>query len=850
MRHFSRNNIILWVLSFWLLTCLHGFAQTDPPLTLSEYLIQLEEEFDIKFSYRPEDVANKSIRPSSDLEGLGAHLDFINTQTGLWAQQIDRRYISLSSSKTVPDKYCGQILDSSSNEPLSWATVQVMGTPYGTFTDENGKFYLENAKLNGDLRITYIGQKPLIVSALEIKNNYCPIFYSQEDPTTLETVRIGRFLTTGIVQRDQGNFLINTEAFGLLPGQTQNDALWFAQALPGVQSANETVSTMNIRGGANDENNISWEQIRMYQYGHFFGLLSAFNPFLSTKLEVYKVNAPSEFRNFVSGSMNISSSDELPETTRYAYGLNLLDTQFAAEIKANNRLGIKLAGRTSYNRWLATPLYDSYFGRMFQDTEITNNQSNSAYEQVDFKEQFYFFDLGGKINYQISDRTKVKLAFMLIENHFEFTEALGAIEKINKLEQKSNVFGLFADHQWSERHKTSAKFSMNQYRLAALNQEFFNNQTLKQDNEVLDFDTWLTHEVHLPNHKFKATYNFNEIGIGNKQEVNTPLFFSSKTEVLRSHMLYFNWKFVPTDRSYDLSVAARTSHYPKLNQTLIEPILLGRYKLSQTQSLSFSFEQRHQAIGQRVDLQSDFLGIEKRRWALADGQSKPLRQGLQGNLGWQYQYMDFGLNASLYYKKVTNLSAESQLFQNQFQFERALGGYQTSGIELSGQKSLGLLEVWMSYAWGKNNYNFNTFTPSEFPNNIDITHQIKWALNTTVKQVKLSLGGQWHSGLPFTSTTGTLNLNELGAYIPEYQNPNAMRLSPYFRMDFAAEYRWWAKNNAEYRINLGLLNLTDQANILGRRFRGGTDNSGVAEISTIDTYSLGFTPNIAIRVSW
>ena len=69
---------------------------------------------------------------------------------------------------------------------------------------------------------------------------------------------------------------------------------------------------------------------------------------------------------------------------------------------------------------------------MFQDTEITNNQSNSTYEQVDFKEQFYFFDVGGKINYQLSDKTKVKLVFMAIENHFEFTEALSRLEKVNK----------------------------------------------------------------------------------------------------------------------------------------------------------------------------------------------------------------------------------------------------------------------------------------------------------------------------------------------------------------------------------------------------------------------------------
>jgi len=846
----SSNHIALLVFCFLLLASLKSYAQIGPTVKLAEYLLELEQEYDVKFSYRPEDIEGQNLSLNDQLEGLGAHLDYVQSETGLWAQQIDRRYISLSRTSRSRSVYCGQVLDGVSHLPMFGATIQVIGTAYGTMTDHNGKFFIEDTKLIGDLRISYIGQKPLILSADEIKHSYCPIFYSESDPTTLETVSIGRFLTTGIVQRGQGNYLINTKAFGLLPGQTQNDALWFAQALPGIQSANETVSTLNIRGGANDENNISWEGIRMYQYGHFFGLISAFNPFLSTKLEAYKVNAPGEFRNFVSGSMNISSADELPETSRYTYSINLLDTQFAAEIKASDRLGIKLAGRTSYNRWLPTPLYDSYFGRMFQDTEITNNQSNSTYEQVDFKEQFYFFDVGGKINYQLSDKTKVKLVFMAIENHFEFTEALSRLEKVNKLEQKSSLIGLFTEHRWSEHQKTSAKISLNQYRLQALNQEFFSSQTLKQYNEVLDLDSYVRHEVTLKDSQFTATYNFNEIGIGNRQEVNTPLFFSSQIKVLRSHMLHLNWKYKPSNKPISFSGATRVSHYPKWNQTLIEPLFLGQYKLSNAQSLSLSYEQRHQAISQRVDLQSDFLGIEKRRWSLADGNTIPIRQGTQWNLGWQYQKMDFGLNASVFLKNVTNLSAASQLFQNQFQFERALGGYQITGLEFSGQKSLGLLDLWLSYTWGQNNYNFDDFSPSDFPNNIDITHQVKWALNAKVKKVKLSLGGQWHSGLPYTDTAGTLEINELGAYIPQYEDPNERRLMPYFRMDFAAEYSWWTQNNTEYRINLGLLNITDQENVLGRRFRGELNSSGSPEINTINTYSLGFTPNIAFMIAW
>ena len=69
-------------------------------------------------------------------------------------------------------------------------------------------------------------------------------------------------------------------------------------------------------------------------------------------------------------------------------------------------------------------------------------------------------------------------------------------------------------------------------------------------------------------------------------------------------------------------------------------------------------------------------------------------------------------------------------------------------------------------------------------------------------------------------------------------------------MHFAAEYSWWTQKNTKYQFNLGLLNITDQEDILGRRFRGGLESSGSPEISTINTYSLGFTPNIAFMIAW
>jgi hypothetical protein len=66
------------------------------------------------------------------------------------------------------------------------------------------------------------------------------------------------------------------------------DILQSIQALPGVESTNESIANINVRGGTNDQNLMIWDNIKMYHSGHFFGLISAYNPNLTDKVIVKK----------------------------------------------------------------------------------------------------------------------------------------------------------------------------------------------------------------------------------------------------------------------------------------------------------------------------------------------------------------------------------------------------------------------------------------------------------------------------------------------------------------------------------------------------------------------------------
>jgi hypothetical protein len=58
--------------------------------------------------------------------------------------------------------------------------------------------------------------------------------------------------------------------------------------LYGVESTNESIANINVRGGTNDQNLMLWDNIKMYHSGHFFGLISAYNPNVTNKITVSK----------------------------------------------------------------------------------------------------------------------------------------------------------------------------------------------------------------------------------------------------------------------------------------------------------------------------------------------------------------------------------------------------------------------------------------------------------------------------------------------------------------------------------------------------------------------------------
>ncbi len=819
---------------------------------LSSIILSIEDNYDVRFSYATQNISEISITPPDtelDLQGI---LNYLTINTPLVFTQINERFITINLKDGI-GTLCGKIVDSQTNLPLTGATIYSQDRSFNTTTDSKGMFYITNDNSNLILIVSYLGYNDsMIVTSL--LDSDCPVIELQQSISELEEVVLYNFLTKGIDKHSDGSITLKTTDFGLLPGQIENDVLQIIQALPGVESVNETISNINIRGGTHDENLFLWDDIKMYQNGHFFGLISAFNPNLTQDVTVYKNGTHARYGESVSGVIDMRSKNTIAESLSGSVGFNLIDANAYLNIPVSDRLGIQVSGRRSLNSLFETNIYRTYAERIFQDTEITNFQSSESTVDVSANEDFNFYDFSTKLLWDISERDQVRVNFMTIDNTLDFIENIVdedmAISKNSDLQQQSIVGGISWNRSWSDRLQSSAFVYGSFYVLNSLNRDIFTTQQQLQENEILDTGIKLdaSYKVN-ENLSLDNGYQFSEVGISNIQDINLPRFRSKKKNVIRTHSIFSNAKLNTNNNKTIVNVGLRANYIGKFNKFSLEPRLSVYQKLNNGFAVEALGELKSQTTTQRIDFESDFLGIEKRRWVLSDDNEVPIIKSRQVSIGLIYNHRNWFINLEGFYKNVTGITTANQGFQNQFQNVRVAGEYRVSGLEFSLNKKMNAFSAWFSYVYMNNDYTFDELVPSSFPNNIDIRHSATIAGSYTHKQFKLAIGIDWHTGKPYTPPLEGEEIVTVGPFsFIQYDSPNSKRLSDYFRTNISAEYRFKFTDRIDSKVNVAIINVLDRKNTLNTKFTLGTDEDGNLSINQVEEVSLGFSPNFSIQV--
>ncbi|MGJ8594022.1 MAG: TonB-dependent receptor plug domain-containing protein [Aquaticitalea sp.] len=662
----------------------------------------------------------------------------------------------------------------------------------------------------------------------------------------LEEVVISDFLTKGISKKSDGKITIDSEDFGILPGMTEPDILQSIQALPGIISVKETVSNINVRGGTHDQNLILWDGIKMYQSGHFFGLVSAFNPYLTKRVNVSKNGTSVKYGDGISSVIDIQQSNLLEQDFRAGLGFNLLNAGGFAKVPLSKKTEVQVSARRSITDFIYTPTYDQYLKRVFDDSDFNDTQQNSE-TTISNNERFYFYDISTKFLYDITDHDQLRINFATINNNLNYDESTSVNNdnhsSQSNLQQKNLVAGLEHLKYWNSTLTTTAQVYLSDYDLDASNVNLTEAFNLIQENKVRDLGLKLNATNHIDsNLKLHSGYQFNEVSVSNSEIINNPDFNNFSKHINRTHAIYSEAEFTSVNKDTYARIGLRINYVDKFGEFFTEPRIAISHKLNNSFRLEFLAEFKSQTISQSIDLQDDFLGIEKRRWILSDNESIPIIESKQASIGVSYNKNKLLLSAEAFVKDVSGITSRSQSFQNQYQFSNDIGSYQTKGIDVLINRQYETFSAWASYSFSVNDYTFdNLNSGNKFPNNVDVRHAVTLAGTYNLNAFKMALGLNYRSGIP---TTKPVQTQSNGSAFIAYDAPNSSRVSDYLRTDFSANYEFQMGKKTKAIVGASIWNLFNRKNILNVYYVLNEDNS----LLKVENKSLGITPNVSFRM--
>ncbi|MBT8182286.1 MAG: TonB-dependent receptor [Eudoraea sp.] len=832
-----RNKLILF---FYIITFLYSASifgqQTEVNKSLLSILIELQQHYSVQFNYASELIEDMQLRqPKANLE-FKEVIDYLKAQTGLDFVFVSESVISI---KSRPIKLCGYIRDKDTQEPLPYTTVQSNGR--GTVTNDVGYFELPVTTISDVVLIRHIGHKTIRRELRFFNTQECGIIYLVSEQEQLPEIVLTDYLIRGIDKLDNGSFQLNFDQFSILPGLVEEDVLRSIQALPGIQSIDETVSNINIRGGSNDQNLILWDDIKMYQSGHFFGLISMYNPNITQKVALQKNGSSAAYTDGVSGTIAMSTDKNINPNTNGSISINLIDANGYIDLPLGENASVQVAARKSISDFFETPTYSEYFDRITQDTEISANVDTITNSDI----KFDFYDTSLRLLVQPTDKDFLRLNFIFTADQVVFNESamVNTSEEIREssLDQNSIAGSLYYLRKWNPNMTTEFSIYETDYKLRAINSNVLQEQRFLQENVVSETGVRaVVRNKVFENFEWRNGYHFVETKITNLDDVDDPIFRRLESEVLRTHGIFSEIDWSTPNNSTSVNAGLRFNYLDKFQKLLWEPRLSFNQKFLQWFNVEVLGEFKHQNTSQVINFQSDFLGLEKRRWQLSNDADIPVIRSKQGSLGLSYERLNWLVHAVGFLKEVNGITTQSQGFLDRYEFVRTSGKYDAYGMDFLLRKQIRDWNIWLSYGYLNSKYHFEELPEPEFRSNFDITHSISSGVTFSTNKLQIAAGVNWRTGKPFTPPV-------LGDDIADgninYAEANSDQLDDYLRLDVSTIYTTRLSNKTDFQAGISIWNLLNKENIINTFFR--VDNLGNSQ--QVIQSSLGITPNATIK---
>jgi outer membrane cobalamin receptor len=826
---------------------------TEAPLT--EVLKTLEDKYDVKFSFNPNFVQNKYVNLSLDNTPLAEVLVKIESDLGVSFEKVDERYYILKNKMYLT--FCGYLKDATDYSSIEGGTISNAAQTIGVVSDTSGYFELKKISPSDTLYISYLGFRTLEIPSNQLAKT-CDTFLMSPDSYVLNEVIVKEYLAAGILKTRDGSIKVKPGNLDILAGQSEPDILQNIQLLPGIESPSETASGLYIRGGSPDQNLILWDGIKMYNSDHFFGMISAFNPYIAASATVSRSGTKSEYGDRVSGVIDIKTDDDIPKKTEGGLGLNMTHFDAFLKVPLSDEVGVLVSGRRSITDVFQTPAFNQFSKKVFQNSSITENQMNFEPEFSENNEQFYFADISLKLIAALSDKDQLIISSLYTKNQldYSFKDDDFDLNTSDKLGIENQGINMSWQRNWNPKFssKTQFYYSAYDFQYEGKDNYFENSLPITKTNNIKELGASLHTVWHLNNQfTFSNGYQFfsNRVAyLLQEGDLSDSDDFESPTHAVYTQLNYSK------PQSWYVDAGLRASYYVGFEAVFFEPRLYIERLFGDHFRIKASAEIKNQAVSQIIEFTTQDFGLENQVWALSGSEGFPILKSDQLSAGFLFTKNGWNLDLDAYYKNINGLTSFTRGFESAND-NFSEGSSTTKGIDILLKKKINNYSTWVGYTYSLTDFIFDDLNNGNaFRGNNDINHSLTWSHAYQWNDFQFSLGWKFRSGIPFTKALGT-QLDADGFTVISYGTINAETLPAYHRMDISALYDFKIskkENTPQAKIGFSLLNLYGRDNLLSKSFGlfssvDENDNPTI-ELGQIDKFSLGLTPNVVFRLNF
>jgi hypothetical protein len=854
---------------------------------LDELLGQIQKNSGTIFSYNPSILPEiRSISLDKKEVVLNELLQELLRPHEIEAIEVDGIIILRKRKNTDPIIINGIVKDNESKQPVPFAQIIVKNTTTGTTSDENGKFELPLTSPEGEIEISCQGYdtKTLVVLKEEKKQEY--EFSLDATTITLNEIFVyERKPNDKIENLEMGTHEVKMEQVKNMPVMFgEADALKSIQLLPGVQSVNEGIPGVLVRGGSADQSLILLDDSPVYNPAHLMGLFSIFNPDALQEVGIIKGGIPAQYGGRLSCIVYNNSKTANVEKLTMTGGIGLMSSRLSIETPViKEKASLMLSARRTYFdllMYMAPSAFNDarlYFydinGKFDYKIDQKNRFTFSAYSG---KDRFILRDLGGinwgnamasaqwhhMVNPKLMTTTSLNHSLYRYNFMVDFEEEASLTWK-NKFEE----FSTKSDWNYQATSNYSVKFGYQGFgrsfspALLKIEESFLGNTKIETDKQYsYEHALYLNHDFNL-HPKFAMQYGiryslFHDLGPGRVFTYADP---ENKNLNQITDTLY-----------YRPGRIIKTYHGPEPRATL-------RYLINHTSSIKLSYNRMRQYIQLATNAAAS---LPFDRWVPASTYISP-QIGDQITLGLFKNFKKNTIETSveLYYKHMQNqidyknsaflmgnigVPNSEIIFNNTLETMLLTGKGWSYGAEFFIKKNVGKTTGWISYTLSKTQRQINGINLGQpYSPRHDRPHDLAIVVFHQVSP-RLSLNANWvyASGSAITLPEGKYTFD--GKILP-YFNPNTRnqsRMPDYHRLDLSITLLQKKKQNRRWQgsWNFSVYNAYFQRNPVFIYFKeviNGDPNlfpSPDLEIKSVELKAIkhywGIIPAITYNFTW